>query len=330
MRAVWCEELAWPPEVSVVERSDPQPGPGEVLVAVRAAALNFPDVLIAAGTYQLKPRLPFTPGSEFAGDVLAVGSGVTDVTVGTPVTGGGFLGAFAEQIVVPAATVRPMFAGLDYIHAAAFGVAYRTAYHALVTIGGAAAADRVVVLGAAGGVGLAAVDIAHRLGCHVVATASSPERVQQCLDVGADVGVDYTAEDLKTRSKELTDGGADVAVDPVGGPYAEQALRAMRWGGRFVVVGFASGEIPRIPLNLVLLKGVRVCGFEIRTLPDQLPDAVVAGDKALAELVAAGMRPHVSRVYPLTEAAAALRAMAERRLIGKVVLVMGEDSSGTR
>jgi NADPH2:quinone reductase len=235
--------------------------------------------------------------------------------------GSGLDGAFAEQTAVPASGLRPTPPDLDDISAAAFGVTYRTAYHSLITIGAAQPGDTVVVLGAAGGVGLATVDIAVALGMRVIAAASSPERVALTLARGAAAGIDYTAEDLKQRIKDLTDGrGADVIVDPVGGPYAEAALRASRWGARFVCVGFASGEIPRIPLNLVLLKGVVVRGFELRTLPHNLPEAMAAGERHLAELVAGGLRPHVSSVHRLTDVVAALGEVAERRALGKVVV----------
>jgi NADPH2:quinone reductase len=292
-----------------------------VLVAVRAAAVNFPDVLMLAGKYQVATKAPFTPGSEFAGVIMSVGEGVSPLLVGRRVMGAGFTGAFAEQVVVPAAAVQQIPAELDDISAAAFAVAYRTAYHALVTVGGARAGDSVVVLGAAGGVGLASVDVATALGMRVVAAASSADRVALARARGAQAGINYGAEDLKQRIKHLTSGiGADVVIDPVGGPYAEPALRALRWGGRFVCVGFASGEIPRIPLNLVLLKGVIVRGFELRTLPENAADAVAEGDRQLAELVRCGLRPYVSSVHPLANVAEALAEVAERRAVGKVVI----------
>jgi NADPH2:quinone reductase len=323
MRAARCDRFTWPPVVTVAEMPDPVPGPGEILVAIRAASVNFPDVLIAAGTYQLTPTLPFTPGSEFSGVVQAVGPDVTSAQAGQAVTGTSFTGAFAEQIVVPADAVKPKPVALDFVQAAAYGVTYRTAYHALVTIGEACAGDTVVVLGAAGGVGLASVDIAHRLGMRVIAAASSAQRLRLCLDEGADVAIDYSSEDVKARIKELTDAGADVVIDPVGGTHAEAALRATRWGGRFVTVGFASGEIPRIPLNLVLLKGVQIRGFEIRTLPLHRPDAMGPADAALARLLDAGMRPFVSAVHPLDDIAAAVDDVISRRAVGKVVVSVG-------
>ncbi|MFJ8816299.1 NADPH:quinone oxidoreductase family protein [Amycolatopsis thermoflava] len=274
------------------EVPDPVVTPGRVVVAVEAAAVNFPDVLTVADRYQVSLPVPFTPGSEFAGRVVAVGDGVTGFAPGDEVMGTTFHGAFAEQVVVPASALRPVPSGLTATEAAAFGVTFGTAHHALTTIGEMTPGDWVVVLGAAGGVGTAAVDIATRLGARVIAAAGSPERVAIGLELGAEAGIAYDRENLKERIREITGGrGADLVIDPVGGPYSEPALRAVRWGGRFVVVGFAAGEIPRIPLNLVLLKGVIVRGFEIRTIADHRPDAVARTAAGLDELTAAGMRP---------------------------------------
>jgi NADPH2:quinone reductase len=234
-------------------------------------------------------------------------------------------GAFAERIVVPAQRLSRVPEGLreDLASAAAFHVAYATAYHSLVTFGAAQPGETVLVLGAAGGVGSACVDLGTRLGLKVVAAASSAERVAAAMELGAVAGIDYSTEDLKVRAKELTGGGADVVVDPVGGSYSEAALRATAWGGRFLVVGFAAGDIPRIPLNLILLKGVILRGFELRTLPERDPRAVAAGEAELARLAAEGMRPAVSVVRPLAAAAQVLTAVAERRVTGKVVLDCG-------
>ncbi|TQM11364.1 NADPH:quinone oxidoreductase family protein [Pseudonocardia kunmingensis] len=323
MKAARCTTYGPPGGIVVAEVEDPEPGPGEVLVRVHAAAVNYPDVLIAANRYQVSAPLPFTCGSEFAGVVAALGPGVSGPAVGTPVSGGVFTGAFAEQVVVPAGALRPVPAGLDMVHAAAFHVTYGTAYHSLVTVGAGAAGEWVVVLGAAGGVGSATVDVATRLSMRVVAAASSEERLAVARTLGAEAGIDYVRENLKLRIRELTGGtGADVVIDPVGGDHAEAALRALRWGGRFVTVGFADGRIPRIPLNLVLLKNVVLRGFEARSLRKYSPDAAAAGDAALARLVADGMRPLVSRVHPLADVATALAGVAERRATGKIVIDM--------
>jgi NADPH2:quinone reductase len=321
MKAARCTEYGPPAGLSVVELDDLRPGPGEVLVRVHAAAVNFPDVLIVANRYQVPAPLPFTPGSEFAGVVAELGPGVPGPPVGSPVAGAVLTGAFAEQVVVPVASLRQVPEGLDMVHAAAFHVTYATAYHSLVTVGQGSAGEWVVVLGAAGGVGSATVDIATRLGLRVVAAASSQERLTVARKLGAEAGVDYVHEDLKLRTRELTGGeGAHLVIDPVGGDHAETALRALRRGGRFVTVGYADGKIPRIPLNLVLLKDLVVRGFEIRTVRQYSPDAVAAADRALAAMVRDGMRPLVSRVHALAEVASALTDVAERRTTGKVVL----------
>jgi NADPH:quinone reductase len=322
MRAAVCTAFGSVHDVVIADVPEPTPRAGEVAVAVRAAAVNFPDVLMVAGAYQIRTEPPFVLGSEFAGEVVSVGEGVTAPAVGDRVYGSALTGAFTETVVVPAKAVRPVPSGLDMVSAAAFRVAYGTAYHAVVTIGDGRPGQTVVVLGAAGGVGLASVDVAHRLGMRVVAAASSADKLALCRAYGADEVVDYAREPLKERLKELTAGGADVVVDPVGGDVSEDALRATAWGGRFVTVGFASGSIPRIPLNLVLLKGAQIRGFEIRTLPQHAPQAMADGDRVLGELVAAGMRPHVSAIYPLAEAARALADVAERRVLGKVVVTL--------
>ncbi|GAB2982208.1 NADPH:quinone oxidoreductase [Amycolatopsis acidiphila] len=319
-----CENYGPPSALRLREVPDPQAKPGEVVVAVLAAAVNFPDVLTIADRYQVHVRLPFIPGSEFAGRVLGVGEGVTGFASGDEVMGSTHTGAFCEQVAVPATALRPVPPGLSLTEAAAFGVTFSTAYHALTTIGEMSAGDWIVVLGAAGGVGTAAVDLAARLGARVIAAASTPERVAIGRELGAEAGIAYDHEDLKARIREITGGaGADVVVDPVGGPYSEQALRSVRWGGRFVCVGFAAGQIPRIPLNLVLLKGVQVRGFEIRTLADHRPEEVARSWPELAKLTAAGLRPRISDVLPLADTATALERVAARQARGKIVVEMG-------
>ncbi len=322
MRAARCTEYGEPESLSVVEMDDPEPGPGEVAVRVHAAAVNFPDVLMVANRYQVSLPLPFTPGSEFAGEIRALGPGVSGPAVGARVAGASMGGAFAEQVVVPVDSLREVPEGLDMVQAAAFHVTYGTAYHSLVTIGRGTADEWVVVLGAAGGVGSATVDVATRLGMRVIAGASSPERLAVARDLGAEAGIDYSHEDLKTRLRELTDGGVHLVIDPVGGDYSEAALRGLRHGGRFVTVGYADGKIPRIPLNLVLLKDATVRGFEIRILRRDNPEAVAAATRDLAGMVREGMRPHVSAVHPLADVSGALTAVAQRRTTGKVVLDM--------
>ncbi|MEI7453434.1 MAG: NADPH:quinone oxidoreductase family protein [Actinomycetes bacterium] len=320
MRALVCEQYGPPSSLALKNITDPIAGAHDAVVAIRAAAINFPDLLIIENQYQVSIPVPFTPGSEFSGEVISVGSEVTNLKPGDLVMGGSFVGCIAEQICVKAASLKPIPAGLTLQQAAAFSVTYRTSYHSLVTIGELKANDWVVVLGAAGGVGTAAVDIATRLGAKVIAVASSDERLEVCKSLGAVTGINYTKENLKDRIKEITGSGADLIIDPVGGKLSEEAFRAIAWGGRFVVVGFADGEIPRIPLNLPLLKGGVIKGFEIRTVADHLPDEVAKGDLILAEMTMQGMVPHVSDVFSLDQAIEALEFVAARKSTGKVII----------
>jgi NADPH:quinone reductase len=306
----------------IEEVSDPVAGDGQAVVDVAAAAVNFPDVLLVADKYQMTIPTPFIPGSELAGTVRSVGPGVTTLQVGDRVMGSTAFGAFAQQIALPARSLKVLPEGMELWVAAAAGVAHGTSYHALRTMGALSPGDHVIVLGAAGGVGLAAVELAVVLGAHVTAVASSEEKRSLCLAKGAERAIDSDAADLKDQLKEATSGGADVVIDPVGGPYAEAALRAMRWGGRFVTVGFASGEIPRIPLNLVLLKGVQVTGFTMAGIAANQPEETARDDAELAELLASGkVVPHVSARYPLAQTAQALADLADRRATGKVLVL---------
>jgi NADPH2:quinone reductase len=321
MRAVVCNEYGPPELLSVIDLPDPVARPHQVVVEVAYAAVNYPDVLILADRYQLSVPVPFVPGSEFAGTVMAIGEGVTNVAVGDHVFGAAMTGAFAERIVVPAAAVRSVPPDVALDAAAGFWVAHATAYHALRSVAEVRAGDLVVVLGAAGGVGLAAVEIAVALGARVIAAASTDDKLQLCRERGAEATVNYLQDDLRDVLRELAPQGVDVVIDPVGGPHAEQALRALRWKGRFVTVGFASGEIPRIPLNLVLLKGCIIKGFEIRTFATVEPELAARDERELIELLASGrLDPHISATYPLERAAEALNAVAGRRSTGKVLL----------
>jgi NADPH2:quinone reductase len=320
MRAVLCHSYGPPEDLIVDEVADLVPGPGQVVVRVHAAAVNFPDVLLIAGKYQVKIPAPFTPGSELAGAVIAVGDGVS-LSAGQRVSATTFVGAFAEQALVPAEAVTGIPEGADYASAAAFGVTYRTAYHALRSIADVRPGDWVVVLGAAGGVGSAAVDLAVAMKARVLAAASSPEKLELCRSRGAEATIDYDREDLKTRIRELTGDSARAVLDPVGGGYAEPALRALARGGTFVTLGYAAGVIPAIPLNLVLLKGITVRGMEIRTFMSDRPDDSARDMRELTEMFATGViRPYIGARFPLSDTAAALRLVADRKALGKVVI----------
>lgn len=320
MRAAVCRRYGPPEDLVIDEVPDPKPGPGEVVIRVRAAAVNFPDVLLIDGKYQVQIPVPFTPGSELAGEVLTVGDGV-DMAPGDRVSGTAFVGAFAEQALLPSAAVSPIPDGAEFAAAAAFGVTYRTAYHALRSVAQVAEGDWVVVLGAAGGVGLAAVDLAVAMKARVVAAASTAEKLAVCRQRGAEATIDYDREDVKSRIRELTEGGARVVIDPVGGPYSEPALRALARGGVFVTLGYAAGAIPAIPLNLVLLKGITLRGMEIRTFFSDHPDEAARDAAELEQMFGDGrIQPHLGARFPLAETAAALRYVAQRKAIGKVII----------
>jgi NADPH:quinone reductase len=319
MRAVVCRSYGTPEDLVLEDVDEPVPGPGQLLVRVHAAAVNFPDVLFIAGKYQVKIPPPFIPGNEIAGEVIAAGEGAP-FTPGQRVSGTTF-GAFAEQALLDASQAALVPDDADSASAAAFGVTYRTAYHALRSTAAVAERDWVVVLGAAGGVGLAAVDLAVAMKARVLAAASSPEKLELCRQRGAEATVDYDREDLKLRIRELTGDAARVIIDPVGGPYAEPALRGLARGGTFVTLGYAAGTIPAIPLNLVLLKDICVRGMEIRTFMTDHPDDATRDMRELSEMFAAGtIRPYVGARFPLAETAAALRHVADRKVLGKVVI----------
>lgn len=320
MRAIVCRQYGPPEDLVLTDVPEPTPAPGQVVVRVRAAGVNFPDVLLIDGRYQLKIPVPFTPGHELAGDVVAVGDGVA-LAVGDRVFGPAMIGAFAEQAVLAAATATRIPAGVDYAAAAGFGITYRTAYHALRSVARVAPGDWVVVLGAAGGVGLAAVDLAVTLGARVLAAASGAEKLAVCTERGAAAVIDYDREDLKTRIREITGDGAAAVLDPVGGRYSEPALRSLARGGRFVTLGYAAGAIPAIPLNLVLLKGITVVGLDIRTFADDFPADNARDLAELAQLFADGrISPYIGARFPLADTAAALRYVADRKAIGKVII----------
>jgi NADPH2:quinone reductase len=321
VRAALCRTYGGPDVVEVTEVPAPELGPDQARVRVHVGALNYPDVLVIANTYQVSAPTPFIPGSEFAGEVTEVAQGVDAVAVGDRVFGSTFIGAFAEEVTAGVGALARIPDGVEDRVAAAFGVAYRTAYHVLRSVASLAPGDELIVLGAGGGVGSAAVQLGALLGATVTAVASTPEKLEAARSCGAESLVDHRTGDLRQTLKEAVPGGADVVVDPVGGSLAEPALRSLRYGGRFVTVGYASGVIPRIPLNLVLLKGVQVLGFQFRDFALHRPDEMARNDRELLDLLAEGQAvPLIGATFDLSEAAKALRHVAEGRAVGKVVL----------
>lgn len=321
MRALLCTELGPASLLSVSDVDDPVPGPGEVVVDVDAAGLNFPDTLIIEGKYQFKPDLPFTPGGEAAGTVSAVGEGVERPSVGDRVIALHSHGAFAEKWKVPATAVAPIPAGLNSVQAAAFGLTYGTSYHALKDRVHLQPGETLLVLGAAGGVGSAAIELGKAMGARVIAAASTDEKLAWAIDLGADATIDYSKADLRDAIKELTDGrGTDVVYDPVGGDFTEAALRSTAWKGRLAVVGFAAGDIPAIPLNLALLKGVSIVGvFWGRSMSEE-PALHRQNFADLAAMIADGrIRPRVSAEFSLDEYENAFALFTNRQVKGKAV-----------
>jgi NADPH2:quinone reductase len=322
MKALLCSRLGTPDDLEVADVPDPIAGPGEVVVKVAAAALNFLDTLIIAGKYQTKPPLPFSPAAEFAGTVEALGNGVTTATIGARVIGYVGWGAARERIAVAADKLVAVPDNLDFERAAGLGIAYGTGFHALKDRAHLQSGETLAVLGASGGAGLAAVELGKAIGARVIACASSDEKLGFLREHGADAVVNYASDDLKDAMRRLTNGrGVDVVYDPVGGAYTEAAVRALAWQGRLLVIGFAAGEIPKLPLNLVLLKGCDVRGVFWGEWVRREPGAHRALMAELARLCAAGkISGHVHAVYPLEEAAAALKAIASRKVMGKVIL----------
>ena len=314
MKAVRCKD--WGPVDSLVVEDLPDliPGKGEVVVDVRAAGVNFPDVLTVQGKYQVRPELPFTPGNEFAGTVRAIGEGVTGFAPGQNVIGFTRTGAFAEQAIAPVEALMPMPPGMDFDTAAAITLTYGTSHHAVVDRGALQAGETMLVLGAAGGVGLAAIEIGKALGARVIAAASTAEKLEICRAHGADVLINYETEDLREALKLATGGrGPDVIYDPVGGPYSEPALRSIAWRGRHLVVGFAAGEIPKLPWNLMLLKGASVVGVFWGDFVRREPAANLAAMRQMLGWMAQGkLKPLVSAKYALEDTAQALNDMAAR------------------
>lgn len=319
MRAALIKELSGPDAIAVTEVDDPVAGKGQVVIDVAAAGVNFPDLLMTRGLYQFKPPMPFSAGGEVAGTVAAVGEGVDGFEVGERVMALSYYGGFASKLAIGARQLLRVPEGMELDVAASFAFTYATSYHALVDRAQLQAGERLLVLGAAGGVGLAAVEIGAALGAEVIAAASTDEKLALCEAHGATGRINYSTGDLKAAAK--ASGGIDVVYDPVGGGYSEPALRALRPGGRHLVIGFAAGEIPAIRLNLVLLKQCSIVGVAWGAWALAAPDRHAANMVALLDLWRAGkLAPHVSRRYSLDEAGQALRDMDERKVLGKVVV----------
>ncbi|MEM7411579.1 MAG: NADPH:quinone oxidoreductase family protein [Myxococcota bacterium] len=324
MRAVVCHEYGHPKHLVLEERPDPVPGDGQVLVSVEACGVNFVDALMAQGLYQVKVPVPYVPGSEVAGRVAELGPGVEGIAVGDPVLAMMGVNGFAEKVAVSAKGALPIPEGVDMPTAACLLQSYCTGLFALTRRAQVREGETILILGAAGGVGLAAIDLAKALGARVIAAASSEEKLALCRERGADETIDYGREDLKNRAKELSGGGVDLVYDPVGGDYAEPALRACAPGARYLVIGFATGEIPRVPFNLILLKSCQVVGVDWGGWTGREP----GGNRVLLEefagLLASGkLRPAPPATFPLSEAGSVLTALVERRLAGKAVLLPG-------
>ncbi|HSZ68522.1 MAG TPA: NADPH:quinone oxidoreductase family protein [Xanthobacteraceae bacterium] len=322
MKAVLCRKFCAPDELELADLPEPVAGPGEAVVRIKAAALNFFDTLIIAGKYQHKPPFPFSPAAEFSGVVESVGAGVTDVAPGDRVMGNTGWGAAREAVAVPANILVKVPAGLDFDRAAGLTVTYATTLYALRVRAELKPGETLAALGASGGTGLATVEIGKVMGARVIACASSDEKLEFARAHGATETVNYASEDLRAALKRLGgEHGVDVIYDPVGGPYAEPAVRSMAWNGRYLVIGFAAGEIPKLPLNLVLLKNCDIRGVAWGTWVQREPQAQRELMKDIVNWAAAGkLSAHVHAVYPLADIAAALKAIADRKVMGKIVL----------
>lgn len=328
MKAVLCTHYGEPSELVIGEAPDPVAGPGQVLIATRACGVNFPDVLLVQGKYQAKPEFPFIPGVELSGTVIATGEGVTHLRVGSRVVAWSGSGAFAEKVAVDAGRVFPMPQSMEFETAAGFLTAYATSHHALKDRAHLASGETLLVLGAAGGVGLTAVELGKLMGARVIAAASSEEKLALCKQYGADDLIDYSKTDLRERLKELAGSkGVDVVYDPVGDKYAEPAVRSLAFNGRYLVIGFAAGAVPRIPTNLLLLKEAAMLGVFWGAFAKLHPQKNASNVAELLDWYSQGkLRPHVSARYPLDQATQALEDLAGRRAQGKIVLICGDKS----
>jgi NADPH2:quinone reductase len=322
MKALLCKYYGGPDDLAIEDIAEPTAGPGEAIVDVKAAALNFFDTLIIAGKYQTKPAMPFSPAAEFAGVVKSLGPGASGIKAGDRVLGYLGYGAARERIVAKADRLIQIPDALDFDRAAGLVVTYGTTLHALKDRAHIREGETLAVLGASGGVGLAAVELGKAMGARVIACASSDDKLAFAKKHGADDTINYASDDLKEALRRVTGGkGADVIYDPVGGAYAEQALRSIAWQGRFLVVGFAAGEIPKIPLNLALLKGCDIVGVFWGSFVERDPAGHRANTRQILDWVVSGkLSAHVQATYPLADAATALKALAARKVMGKIVL----------
>lgn len=322
MKAVLCKAFGPPEDLVIEDIAAPEPGPDEVIVEAKAIGLNFFDTLIIQDKYQFKPEMPFSPAAELAGIVKSVGENVTAYAKGDRVMAYTKHGAAREEVAVPATHIIPVPEGIDMAVAAGLTITYGTSYHALKDRADLKPGETLAVLGASGGVGQSAVEIGKAMGARVIACASSQDKLDFCREVGADNVINYAEESLKDRLKDLTDGkGADVVYDPVGGDLAEAAVRATAWDGRFLVIGFAAGDIPKIPLNLVLLKGCALVGVFWGAFVERHPDRHLTNMTTLLNWCADGtIKPHIHDRIPLEGTPAALRAFLNREVKGKIVI----------
>jgi len=329
LKAVLCKAFG-PPESLVLEDvADPVVGPKDVLVDIRSVALNFPDVLMIAGKYQMRPPFPFPPGGEVAGTVVAAGADVTELAPGDRVFGGVGPGGVAERIAVPAGRLYRMPESMSFAQACGISTTYGTSYYALRDRAALRPGENLLVLGAAGGVGISAVQLGKAMGARVIAAASTAEKLEAARASGADETIDYSDGQLKEKVKALTGGkGADVIYDPVGGDLFDQCMRCINWYGRVLVIGFAAGDIPKVPINLILLKSCQVVGVFYGAWSMRSPARHREMFLEILQLFEkGGINPLVGRSYPLENYAQALRDLSERRAIGKVVLTVGGDGA---
>lgn len=336
MKAIICQQFGPPDQLVLTDVPSPKAEKGQVVIRVEACGVNFPDTLIIEGKYQFKPSLPFSPGGEVSGTVIEVGEGVNHLKVGDAVFSMSIHGGFAEEVVTSAATTLLMPAGrsedgspavaVDFVTAASTMYTYGTSYHALKDRANLQPGETLLVLGAAGGVGLAAVQLGVLMGARVIAAASTDEKLAVCRAMGAAETINYTTENLRDRLKELTNGnGVDVVYDPVGDRYAEPAIRSLAWKGRYLVIGFAAGEIPSIPLNLALLKGASIVGVFWGAFAQREPETSRQNFGQILNWITSGqLKQHIYKLYSLAEAPNALRDLMERRVVGKAVVVMNE------